>query len=329
MSAREILFTSESVTEGHPDKVADQISDSVLDAVLSGDPEGRCACETLITTGLVVVAGEISTEIYVDIPKLVRERIADIGYTHSEWGFDATTCGVVVAIDEQSPDIAQGVDSSYEMQHDPGDDDPLDRIGAGDQGMMFGYASNETKELMPLPIMLAHKICRRLAEVRKAGELPYLRPDGKAQVSVRYEVDADGRQTPVEIERVLISTQHREGLDAETMIKPDLIEHVLRPILPRDLYDERRCEQPGFVYVNPTGKFVIGGPMGDTGLTGRKIIVDTYGGAAPHGGGAFSGKDPTKVDRSAAYAARYVAKNVVAAGLADRCQIQVAYAIGV
>src|SRR3954462_7137271 len=316
MSPREFLFTSESVTEGHPDKVADQISDSVLDAVLGGDPKGRCACETLITTGLVVVAGEISTEIYVDIPKLVRERIAEIGYTHSEWGFDATTCGVVVAIDEQSPDIALGVDSSYEVQHDPGDGDPLDRIGAGDQGMMFGYASNETRELMPLPIMLAHRIAKRLSEVRKADVLPYLRPDGKAQVSVRYEVDADGRQTPVEIERVLISTQHREGLDAETMIKPDLIEHVLRPILPRDLYDERRCEQPGFVYVNPTGKFVIGGPMGDTGLTGRKIIVDTYGGAAPHGGGAFSGKDPTKVDRSAAYAARYVAKNVVAAGLA-------------
>ncbi len=236
---------------------------------------------------------------------------------------------MIVTLDEQSPDIAQGVDTAYELQHDPGDDDPLDRIGAGDQGMMFGYATNETRELMPLPIMLAHRIAKRLSEVRKADVLPYLRPDGKAQVSVRYEVDADGRQTPVEIERVLISTQHREGLDAESMIKPDLIEHVLRPILPRDLYDERRCEQPGFVYVNPTGKFVIGGPMGDTGLTGRKIIVDTYGGAAPHGGGAFSGKDPTKVDRSAAYAARYVAKNVVAAGLADRCQIQVAYAIGV
>src|SRR3954462_35661 len=329
MSPREFLFTSESVTEGHPDKVADQISDSVLDAVLRGDPEGRCACETLITTGLVVVAGEISTEIYVDIPKLVRERIADIGYTHSEWGFDATTCGVVVAIDEQSPDIAQGVDSAYEMQHDPGDDDPLDRIGAGDQGMMFGYATNETKELMPLPIMLAHKICKRLAEVRKAGDLPYLRPDGKAQVTIRYEVDADGRQRPVEIERVLISTQHREGLDPETLIKPDLIDHVLRPILPADLYDEKRLQAKDFFYCNPTGKFVIGGPMGDTGLTGRKIIVDTYGGIGRHGGGAFSGKDPTKVDRSAAYAARYVAKNIVAADLADRCQIQVAYAIGV
>src|SRR5438552_10468468 len=326
---REFLFTSESVTEGHPDKVADQISDSVLDAVLGIDPAGRVACDTLITTGLVVVAGEIATEIYVDIPKLVRGRISEIGYTHSEWGFDATTCGVVVAIDEQSPDIALGVDSSYEVQHDPGDGDPLDRIGAGDQGMMFGYATNETKELMPLPIMLAHKICKRLAEVRKAGELPYLRPDGKAQVTIRYEADDEGRQRPVEIERVLVSTQHAEGCDAESLIKPDLIERVLRPILPPDLYDERRFQERDFVYVNPTGKFVIGGPMGDTGLTGRKIIVDTYGGAARHGGGAFSGKDPTKVDRSAAYAARYVAKNVVAAGLADRVELQVSYAIGV
>ena len=330
MAAREFLFTSESVTEGHPDKVADQISDSVLDAVLSEDPEGRVACEALITTGLVVVAGEISTEIYVDIPKLVRERISEIGYTHSEWGFDATTCGVVVALDEQSPDIAQGVDSSYEMQHDPSDQDPLDQIGAGDQGMMFGYASNETKELMPLPIMLAHKICKRLAEVRKAGELPYLRPDGKAQVTVRYELDDDGRQRPVEIERVLVSTQHSDGISSEELIKPDIVERVLRPILPSGLYDEKRLmDDRDFVFVNPTGKFVIGGPMGDTGLTGRKIIVDTYGGAARHGGGAFSGKDPTKVDRSAAYAARYVAKNIVAAGLADRCEVNVAYAIGV
>src|SRR6184192_3337730 len=331
MAAREFLFTSESVTEGHPDKVADQISDTVLDAVLAEDPEGRVACETLITTGLVVVAGEISTDIYVDISKLVRARIAEIGYTHSEWGFDATTCGVIVAIDEQSPDIAQGVDSSYEVQHDPGDDDPLDRTGAGDQGMMFGYASNETKELMPLPIMLAHKICRRLAEVRKAGELPYLRPDGKAQVTIRYEVDGDGRQRPVEIERVLVSTQHSDGISSEDLIKPDIVERVLRPILmPTGLCDEKRLfNDRDFVYVNPTGKFVIGGPMGDTGLTGRKIIVDTYGGAARHGGGAFSGKDPTKVDRSAAYAARYVAKNVVAAELADRCEVNVAYAIGV
>ena len=328
MGKRSFLFTSESVTEGHPDKIADQISDSVLDAVLAADPNGRVACETLITTGLVVVAGEITTETYVDIAKLVRERIAEIGYTHSEWGFDAHTCGVVVAIDEQSPDIAQGVDTAYEIQHDPDDDDPLDRIGAGDQGMMFGYATNETRELMPLPIVLAHKICRRLAGVRKAGEIPYLRPDGKAQVTVRYEVDEDGRQRPVEIERLLVSTQHAEGPDPET-IKEDIIKFVLEPILPPELYDPRRLRDPDFVYVNPTGKFVIGGPMGDTGLTGRKIIVDTYGGAARHGGGAFSGKDPTKVDRSAAYAARYVAKNVVAAGLADRCEVNVAYAIGV
>ena len=328
-AARSFLFTSESVTEGHPDKIADQISDAVLDAALANDPNSRVACETLITTGLVVVAGELTTEKYIDIPRLVRERITEIGYTRAKYGFDAETCGVIVAIDEQSPDIAQGVDHAYEVQHDPGDDDPLDLVGAGDQGMMFGYATNETRELMPLPIMLAHRITKRLSEVRKADILPYLRPDGKAQVSVRYEVDADGRQRPVAIERVLISTQHRDGLDADVMIKPDLVEHVLRPILPKDLYDEHQLDDPRFFYVNPTGKFVIGGPMGDTGLTGRKIIVDTYGGAAPHGGGAFSGKDPTKVDRSAAYAARYVAKNVVEAGLADRCQVQVAYAIGV
>ena len=327
--AREFLFTSESVTEGHPDKVADQISDSVLDAVLADDPGGRVACETLITTGLVVVAGEISTEIYVDIPSIVRKKIAEIGYTHSEWGFDANTCGVVVAIDEQSPDIAQGVDASYEVTHDPGDDDPLDRVGAGDQGMMFGYATRETEELMPLPIMLAHKICKRLAEVRKAGDLPYLRPDGKAQVTVRYETDDEGRQRPVSIERILVSTQHSDGISSDDLIKPDIVERVLRPILPADLYDPRRLQERDFVYVNPTGKFVIGGPMGDTGLTGRKIIVDTYGGAARHGGGAFSGKDPTKVDRSAAYAARYVAKNIVAADLAERAEVNVAYAIGV
>jgi S-adenosylmethionine synthetase len=326
---RDFLFTSESVTEGHPDKVADQVSDTVLDAVLRDDPEGRVACETLITTGLVVVAGEISTETYVDIPRVVRERIADIGYTHSEWGFDAHTCGVVVAIDEQSPDIALGVDQSYELQHDPGDDDPLDQIGAGDQGMMFGYATRETPELMPLPIMLAHKITRRLAGVRKSEQLKYLRPDGKAQVTIRYEVDEHERQVPVEIARLLVSTQHADNVDAET-IKEDVIEHVLRPILDPRLYDERRLyDDRDFVYVNPTGKFVLGGPMGDTGLTGRKIIVDTYGGAARHGGGAFSGKDPTKVDRSAAYAARYVAKNIVAADLADRCEVNVAYAIGV
>jgi S-adenosylmethionine synthetase len=328
MPARSFSFSSESVTEGHPDKIADQVSDSVLDAVLRDDPNGRVACETMITTGLVVVAGEVTTEIYVDIPRLVRKTIADIGYTRAKFGFDAETCGVIVAIDEQSPDIAQGIDTSFEAQH--GDENALDQVGAGDQGMMFGYASNETEELMPLPIMLAHRLAKRLSEVRKADVLPYLRPDGKSQVTIRYEEDEHGRRRPVEIERVLISTQHRDGLDVETLLKPDLAEHVLHPILPKDLYDEHRLESDrDFFYCNPTGKFVIGGPMGDTGLTGRKIIVDTYGGAAPHGGGAFSGKDPTKVDRSAAYAARYVAKNVVAAGLAGRCQVQVAYAIGV
>jgi S-adenosylmethionine synthetase len=327
MPNRSFSFTSESVTEGHPDKIADQISDSVLDAVLSEDAHGRVACETLITTGLVVVAGEITTETYVDIPRIVRRKVAEIGYTRAKYGFDADTCGVVVAIDEQSPDIAQGVDHSFEEQH--GDVDPLDGVGAGDQGMMFGYAANETDELMPLPIMLAHRLAKRLSEVRKAEILPYLRPDGKTQVTVRYEEDEEGHRRPVEIERVLISTQHRDGLDVESLLKPDLITHVVEPILPKELYDERRLEARDFVYCNPTGKFVIGGPMGDTGLTGRKIIVDTYGGSAPHGGGAFSGKDPTKVDRSAAYAARYVAKNVVAAGIAERCQVQVAYAIGV
>jgi S-adenosylmethionine synthetase len=325
--AREFLFTSESVTEGHPDKVADQVSDTILDAVLADDPNGRVACETLVTTGLVVVAGEITTETYVEIPRLVRETIKGIGYDRAKYGFDADTCGVMVALDEQSPDIALGVDTSYETQR--GEADPLDQLGAGDQGMMFGYACTETEELMPLPIMLAHKIAKRLSEVRKAQILPYLRPDGKTQVTVRYEIDEHGRQRPVEVVRVLVSTQHRDGLDADALVKPDLIEHVLHPILPRDLYDERRFEERDFVLVNPTGKFVLGGPMGDTGLTGRKIIVDTYGGAARHGGGAFSGKDPTKVDRSAAYAARYAAKNVVAAGIAERCELQVAYAIGV
>jgi S-adenosylmethionine synthetase len=329
MGAHSFSFTSESVTEGHPDKVADQVSDAVLDAVLADDPGGRVACETLVTTGLVVVSGEISTQTYVDIPTLVRTKVREIGYDRAKYGFDADTCGVIVAIHEQSADIAQGVDTAYEVQHDPGDDDPLDRIGAGDQGMMFGYACRETDELMPLPITLAHRICKRVAEVRKADVLPYLRPDGKAQVTVRYEVDEHGRQRPVEIERVLVSAQHREGLDCETLLKPDVIEHVLHPILPHELYDERRFSERDFVLVNPTGRFVKGGPMGDTGLTGRKIIVDTYGGSARHGGGAFSGKDPTKVDRSAAYAARYAAKNVVAAGLADRCELQIAYAIGV
>jgi S-adenosylmethionine synthetase len=330
MAVRSFSFSSESVTEGHPDKVADQISDSVLDAVLKDDVNGRVACETLITTGLVVVAGEMTTETWVDIRAVVRERIAEIGYTRAKYGFDFETCGVVVAIDEQSADIALGVDESYEAKH--GDTDPLDLLGAGDQGMMFGYATRETEELMPLPILLAHKLTKRLAEVRKADILPYLRPDGKSQVTVRYEVDEHGYQRPVEIERVLISTQHRDGLDIDSLLKPDLLEQVVEPILHadyRDLYDPARLNAKDFLYVNPTGKFVIGGPMGDTGLTGRKIVVDTYGGAAPHGGGAFSGKDPTKVDRSAAYAARYVAKNVVAAGLADRCQLQVAYAIGV
>jgi S-adenosylmethionine synthetase len=330
-AAREFQFTSESVTEGHPDKIADQISDVVLDAVLAEDPLGRVACETLITTGLVVVAGEISTHARLDVARLVRERIRHIGYTRAKYGFDADTCGIMVTLDEQSQDIAQGVDASFEAQQ-RGAGDPLDSVGAGDQGMMFGYAVNESPELMPLPIVLAHRLAHRLSEVRKSGALAYLRPDGKTQVTVRYDIDEHGHRTPVEIERVLISTQHREGIEAEATIKPDLIEHVIEPILKGEyahLLDDTRVAGRDFVYVNPTGSFVTGGPMGDTGLTGRKIVVDTYGGAAPHGGGAFSGKDPTKVDRSAAYAARYVAKNVVAAGLAHRCQVQVAYAIGV
>ncbi|HEX8073944.1 MAG TPA: methionine adenosyltransferase [Thermoleophilaceae bacterium] len=321
-SDNEYLFTSESVTEGHPDKMADQISDGVLDAVMRDDPQGRVACETLVNTGLVVVSGEISTTTYVDVPKIVRETVDKIGYNDASYGFDCNTCAVISAIDEQSPDIAQGVDKAYESRTDPSDDDELDVAGAGDQGMMFGYATRETKELMPMPISLAHRLAHRLAEVRRAELVPYLRPDGKTQVTVRYE---SGR--PIEIEKILISTQHKPGVDADTLIKPDLWEHVVRPILPAELYDEKKLL--GNFLVNPTGKFEIGGPMGDCGLTGRKIIVDTYGGAARHGGGAFSGKDPSKVDRSAAYAARYVAKNVVAAGLADRCEIQVAYAIGV
>jgi S-adenosylmethionine synthetase len=322
-------LTSESVTEGHPDKIADQVSDAVLDAVIEQDPFARVACETFVTTGLVLVGGEITTTASIDIPRIVRQKIAEIGYTRAEYGFDAATCSVIVALDEQSPDIAQGVNDSFESQHDVSDSDPLDAVGAGDQGMMFGYACTETEQLMPLPIMLSHRICQRLTEVRRSEELLYLRPDGKAQVTVRYEIDENGRQHPVEIERVLISTQHSEGVDLQASIRPDLIERVLEPILPKHLYDESRLDHPNFLYVNPTGKFVIGGPMGDTGLTGRKIIVDTYGGASRHGGGAFSGKDATKVDRAAAYAARHVAKNVVAAGLADRCEIQVAYAIGV
>src|SRR4051812_15891165 len=319
-SDNEYLFTSESVTEGHPDKIADQISDGVLDAVMRDDPTGRVACETLVNTGLVVISGEISTTTYVDIQEIARETIRKIGYTDADLGFSADSCAVLNAIDKQSPDIAQGVDAAYETRTDPADDDQLDVAGAGDQGMMFGYASRETDELMPLPISLAHRLAKRLADVRKAEVVPYLRPDGKTQVSVRY---LDGR--PVEIEKLLISTQHREG--AESLIPEDLWEHVVEPILPRDLYDEKKLRK-NFL-VNPTGRFVIGGRVGDAGLTGRKIIVDTYGGMARHGGGAFSGKDPSKVDRSAAYAARYVAKNVVAAGLAQRCEVQGAYAIGV
>jgi S-adenosylmethionine synthetase len=318
----EFLFTSESVTEGHPDKIADQISDGVLDAVLAEDPYGRVACETLVNTGLVVVSGEISTDTYVDIQDIARKTIRDIGYTDASYGFDYETCAVMNTIDKQSPDIAQGVDAAYETRRGPSGHDELDLAGAGDQGMMFGYASNETDELMPLPIALAHRLAKRLAEVRKAEVLPYLRPDGKTQVTVRYR---DGK--PVAIEKVLISTQHADGIDAETLIKPDLFEQVLRPVLPAGLYDEKQLLR-NFL-VNPTGRFVIGGPMGDCGLTGRKIIVDTYGGMARHGGGAFSGKDPSKVDRSAAYAARWVAKNIVSAGLAERAEVQVAYAIGV
>jgi len=319
LSDNEYLFTSESVTEGHPDKVADQISDGVLDAVMRDDPQGRVACETLVNTGLVVVSGEISTT-WVDIQEVARETIRKIGYTDADLGFSADSCAVINAIDKQSPDIAQGVDHAWETRTDPSDDDELDVAGAGDQGMMFGYATSETPSLMPLPISLAHRLAERLAAVRKAEVIPYLRPDGKTQVSVRYR---DGR--PVEIEKLLISTQHRDG--SERLIFDDLWEHVVEPVLPRELYDEKKLR--GNFLVNPTGRFVIGGPVGDAGLTGRKIIVDTYGGMARHGGGAFSGKDPSKVDRSAAYAARYVAKNVVAAGLADRCEIQVAYAIGV
>jgi S-adenosylmethionine synthetase len=325
LSENEHLFTSESVTEGHPDKICDQISDGVLDAVMAEDPTGRVACECLVNTGLVVVAGEITTEVYVDIPKIVRETIHGIGYDRAKYGFDAETCGVITAIDEQSPDIAQGVDAAYESRTDPSDEDELDRAGAGDQGMMFGYATRETKALMPMPIQIAHTLARRLAEVRKAEVVPYLRPDGKTQVTVRYENDK-----PVEVMKVLISTQHKPGIDGNALIKNDLWEHVVEPVLHgeyQELFTERELFE-NFL-VNPTGKFEIGGPMGDAGLTGRKIIVDTYGGAARHGGGAFSGKDPSKVDRSAAYAARYVAKNVVAAGLAERCEVQVAYAIGV
>lgn len=316
MSKERYLISSESVTEGHPDKLADQISDAVLDAILAQDPMGRVACETLVSTGLVVVAGEISTTCYVDIPKIARDTVKEVGYTRAKYGFDGDTCAVITAIDEQSPDIAQGVNRAKEARELS--DDEIDSIGAGDQGLMIGYACDETEELMPLPISLAHKLTRKLAEVRKTKELPYLRPDGKSQVTVEY---VEGK--PVRVDTVVISVQHHPSID-HAQIEADITEHVIKPVIPSYLVKTKPR-----ILINPTGRFVMGGPQADSGLTGRKIIVDTYGGAVPHGGGAFSGKDPTKVDRSGAYMARYAAKNVVAAGLASSCQIQVAYAIGV
>lgn len=312
------LFTSESVTAGHPDKICDQISDAILDAILINDPNARVACETAVTTGLVMVYGEISTACYVDIPKIVRETIREIGYTRAKYGFDADTCAVLTSIDEQSPDIAMGVDTALEKREGQMTEEEIEAIGAGDQGMMFGFACNETPERMPLPISLAHRLARRLHQVRADGTLPYLRPDGKTQVTVEYEKDR-----PVRIDTVVVSAQHAEDITLDRL-KEDILNHVIRPVVPEELLDGKTK-----YFINPTGRFVIGGPLGDAGLTGRKIIVDTYGGYARHGGGAFSGKDPTKVDRSGAYAARYVAKNIVAAGLADKCEVQVAYAIGV
>lgn len=324
MKKQRYFFTSESVTEGHPDKIADRISDAILDGVYTDDPQGRVACETLVTRGLVVVAGEITTTTYVDIPKVIRETVREAGYTRAKYGFDCDTCGVMTSIQEQSPDISLGVEHAMEERLGESCDVELDKEGAGDQGMMFGFACNETPELMPMPIMLAHKLAHRLAEVRKSGVLPYLRPDGKSQVTLEYE---DGK--PVRIDKVLIAAQHRPGVDLDNLIIPDVIEHVIKPVLPEELVDKNFYGEKHHILVNPTGRFEIGGPMADTGVTGRKIIVDTYGGMARHGGGCFSGKDPTKVDRSGAYMARYAAKNVVAAGLADRCEVQIAYAIGV
>lgn len=317
--SEKLLFTSESVTEGHPDKICDQISDAVLDALLTQDPMSRVACETAITTGLVLVMGEVTTKGYVDIQKTVRDTIRDIGYNCSDYGFDANTCGVIVALDEQSKDIAMGVDKALEAREHSMTDQDIEAIGAGDQGMMYGYATNETEEYMPYPISLAHKLTRKLSEVRKNGTLPYLRPDGKSQVTVEY--DEQGK--PVHLNAVVLSTQHDPEV-SQKQIHEDIRKYVFDPVLPKELFDETTK-----IYINPTGRFVIGGPNGDSGLTGRKIIVDTYGGYARHGGGAFSGKDCTKVDRSAAYAARYVAKNLVAAGLAEKCEIQLSYAIGV